>query len=116
MRRLIFIIVLFFSTSVFALEDFKYIHCVPDNNVENNQSGGSFSLLIIDEDYTVVKLPNFEYIVDFVKFNNYSIIYELPSGQFAYIDRISGKYKVVNVPDSVFSTAVWQCQKKDLAF
>ncbi len=114
MKIILSIAILFFSK--FALANSVSIHCVPDNNVKNNQSGGSFSLLIIDEDYTVVKLPNFEYIVDFVKFNNYSIIYELPSGQFAYIDRVSGKYKVVNDPDSFISTAIWQCEKLDLAF
>ena len=108
---IIFVFTFLLSTNAFS-EAFK-IHCYPDTTLENNMAGGNFTLLISEDPLYVYKTFDNSYVFDFIVFNKASIIFELPSGSWALIDRISGHYKIINTPTDAFSNSVWKCEKID---
>ena len=114
MKKLTVIIIIFFSNYTYANE--FSVSCNPDTTLDGNTAGGSFSLLINDKETYVYKTWTDEYQYSFITFNNLKIVFEVASGDYAFIDRISGKYKIVKQPNSAFSDAVWQCKKIETAF
>ena len=115
----LFIFIILFSPNVFS-ETFK-IYCYPDNTLKNNIAGGNFTLVINEEpnnaesNYVYKSFDN-SYVQNFEVFNEAAIIFKVPSGDWAIIDRISGHYKITNTPTDAFSNSVWKCEKIESAF
>lgn len=92
------------------------ISCKPDKTLENNNAGGLLTLIIDDDNKTVYRSFDDSYITNFVDFNDIRIINKLPAGNYAFIDRVSGHYKILKNLNNPFSTAVWKCEKVNNAF
>ena len=92
------------------------ISCKPDRTLEDNSAGGLITLVIDDENKTVYKSFDDIYITNFVDFSDIRIIFKLPAGSYAFIDRVSGHYTIIKDLNNSFSNAVWKCEKVNTAF
>lgn len=115
MKKILFIFIFLFSTNV--LSDTFKIYCSPDNTLKNNDAGGNFTLVIDEDAHSVYKTFDNSYVLNFEVFNEVAIIFQVASGDWAMIDRISGHYKIINTPtNSVYSNSIWKCEKIESAF